>query len=52
MHAWSELHDGDVQEAFFDAAINYAEDANDFVILMTEKVNELFQIAIDDNNDI
>lgn len=28
---WAEFYDGDVQEAFFGAALDYAEDTDDFV---------------------
>ena len=47
---WTMLHDSDIQEAFFDAALNYADDIDDFISEMTEKVYELFDIVIDDDD--
>ena len=47
---WTEVYDeDDVQEAFFDAGLNYADDIDEFICEMTEKVNELFEITIDDD---
>ena len=48
---WTELYDGDIQEAFFDAALNYADDIDEFIFQMTEKVYELFEIDIDNDED-
>ena len=48
---WTELYGGDIQEAFFDAALNYADDIDDFISEMTEKIYELFEIVIDDDED-
>ena len=49
---WADFYDGDVQEAFFDAAIAYAEDSDDFISQMIEKAHELFDIVIDDDDDV
>ena len=49
---WADFYDGDVQEAFFDVAIAYAEDSDDFISQMIEKAHELFDIVIDDDDDV
>lgn len=48
---WADLYDGDVQEAFFGAALEYAEDPDEFIDEMAEKANEMFDVVIDDDEE-